>query len=330
MKTGSQRNGAEIPTYEALLARTDAPAGSSWYVFGADDELGSVNFMTPARIIDALKLATRGDIFSLDYEINAFPPNPNRGSARHVIFGKHEDQRDDYLDSFYLQSTSQIDGLRHRRHTVHGFYNGVPDDAVDVGTTALGIQHWANSGIVGRGVLIDVERHLAAQGKSLDYERGEAFRVGVLDEAAAEQGVEFRPGDIVLMRTGWAGWFLGSLTEEERVARRAKGAPTPGLLQARETAAWLWDHQLTMIAADNAAVEAVPVADPEPFFTETDRGLMHQELIAILGLALGELFRLDDLAKDCADDGRYEFAFISKPLALRGGVGSTANALAIK
>lgn len=330
MKTESQKTGSEIPGYDVLLNRTDAPAGSSWGVFGSDDELGSINFMTPERVVDALKLATRGDIFTLDYELNAFPPNANRGSAQHVIFGKHEDQRDDYLDSFYLQSTSQIDGLRHRRHTVHGFYNGFPDHTVDVGTETLGIQHWATTGIVGRGVLIDVERYLATQGKSLDYENGEAFTVDVLDKAAAEQGVEVRPGDIVLMRTGWAGWFLGSVPEEERIARRAKGAPTPGLIQSRDTAAWLWNHQVTMIAADNAAVEAVPVADPEPFFTETDKGLMHQELIAMLGIALGELFKLDELAADCAEDGRYDFAFVSKPLALRGGVGSTANALAIK
>jgi kynurenine formamidase len=179
-------------------------------------------------------------------------------------------------------------------------------------------------------VLVDIERHLARSGKSLDYEAGEAFGVRLLDEAAEAQGVEFRAGDILLIRTGWAGWFLETLTQEEQIARRARSAPTPGLIQARETCAWLWDHQFTMVAADNSAVEASPAADPEPFYTETDKGLMHQELIAMLGLVLGELFRLDELAADCAQDLTYDCLVVCKPLALTGGVGSTANALAIR
>lgn len=319
-----------VPTYSALLRRTDAPAGSSWGVFGTDDELGTLNFMTSGRILDAIGTVRRGIHFSLDYEINAFPPNPHRRAARHVMFGRHEDQRDDYLDSFFLQNTSQIDGLRHRRHSQHGFYNGFPDDSVREGTTTLGIQHWANTGIIGRGVVVDVKGYLARRGRRLDYDAGEAFTVSLLDHIATEQDLKFRPGDILLIRTGWAEWFLKELTEEERIGRRATGVKAPGLIQARATLRWLWDHQFTMVAADNVAVEAVPVADAEPFFTNTDRGLMHQEMIAMLGLALGELFRLDDLADDCNATQQFDCLVVCKPLALQGGVGSTANCLAIK
>lgn len=318
-----------IPTYDELLARTDAPTGSAWGVFGPDDQLGSLNHITPERICAAVGLVRRGATFSLDYPINHFPPNSFRKTATHVIFGRHKDMRDDYLDSYYLQGTSQLDGLRHRRHTVHGFYNRTPDEAIEVGRPELGIQHWAEHGIVARGVLIDVERHLARVGRRLDYETGEPFTVETVDEAAAAQGISFRPGDAVLLRSGWASYFF-SMSPEERTARRARTAASNGLLQSRRTAAWLWDHQVTLVAADNAAVETVPVADPVPFATDTDRGLMHQELIALLGIALGELFRLDDLAEDCARDGVYEFLFISKPLALIGGVGTPANALAVK
>jgi hypothetical protein len=58
--------------------------------------------------------------------------------------------------------------------------------------------------------------------------------------------------------------------------------------------------------------------------------MMHQQLIALLGMAIGELWRLDELAEDCARDGIYEFLVVSKPLNLVGGVGSPANAVAIK
>ena len=318
-----------IPTYAELLNRTDAPAGSAWGVFGPSDQLGSLNHMTRERVLAALKLAKRGATFSLDYPINHFPPNAFRKLATHVIFGRHKDMRDDYLDSYYLQGSSQLDGLRHRRHTVHGFYNGTPDEAIEVGHPELGIQHWAEQGIVGRGVLVDVERHLARIGRRLNYDAGEPFTVATVDDAAAAEGIEFRPGDIVLLRGGWAKYFF-AMPPEERAARRAKTAASNGLLQSRDTAAWLWDHQFTLVAADNAAVETVPVADPVPFATETDRGLMHQELIALLGIALGELFRLDELAEDCVRDGVYEFLFVAKPIALIGGVGSPANALVVK
>jgi kynurenine formamidase len=318
-----------VPSYSELLKRTDAPAGSAWGLFGPDDQLGSINHMTPERVLAALKLVKRGETFSLDYPINHFPPNTFRKLATHVIFGRHKDMRDDYLDSYYLQGTTQLDGFRHRRHTIHGFYNGTPDEVIEVGRPELGVQHWAERGIVGRGVLIDIERHLARTGRRLDYDTGEPFTVRDLDEAAAAQKVELRPGDILLMRGGWASYFF-ALPPEERAARRARPPASNGLLQSRETAAWLWDRQFTLVAADNAAVETVPVADPVPFATDTDHGMMHQELIALLGIALGELFRLDDLAEDCARDGVYEFFFVSKPLSLVGGVGSPANALAIK
>ena len=71
------------------------------------------------------------------------------------MFANNPNHRDDWLDSFYLQSTSQVDGLRHIRHPQHGFYGGVPDEAIDVGPPELGIQLLAEKGIAGRGVLLD-------------------------------------------------------------------------------------------------------------------------------------------------------------------------------
>lgn len=320
-----------IPSYAELAARTDAPPGSAWGLFGPDDTLGTLNHLTPERVRDAARLAVRGAVFGLDYEVGAFSPptSPGRESARHTVLYRYDGRvLDDKLDDFYLQVSSQIDGLRHHRHAVHGFYNGVSDDAVADGTPALGIQTAAAAGIVGRGVLLDVGRQLAREGRPLDLDRAETIGVDVLDRTAAAQGTQLRDGDILLIHTGWARHVLHDLSDEQRrtlpVNRRFCG-----LEQSHETLAWIWDHRFAMVASDTVAVEAIPSAPTSPF-TDNVNGMMHPDLIALLGVHLGELWKLDDLAADCAADGVHEFLLTAKPLNVTGGVGSPPNAMAVK
>ena len=319
-------------SYADLVRRDDGPQGSSWGEFGPSDEKGSVNFMTPAHVAEAAKLVKRGAVFGLDYPLDAFDPAPvlDRYPPKHVMFGTHEDQRDDYLDRFYLQGSSQIDGLRHRRHSDHGFYNSVASDRIRVGTPELGINRWAEQGIVGRGVLVDIERQLIRQGTPIKHESSQAFSIDSVEGAAKSQGIEFISGDILLIRTGWAGYYLQQLASGLKPIYEDGAVPSPGLVQSHETLGWLWEHQFTLVAADNVALEAFPVAGSSPFHSDTDGGMIHQQLIALLGFAIGELWRLDELAEDCARDGIYEFLVVSKPLNLVGGVGSPANAVAIK
>ena len=96
----------------------------------------------------------------------------------------------------------------------------------------------------------------------------------------------------------------------------------PGQAASQETAAWLWDRQIAAIAADNIAVEALPV-DPAV-------GFQHRRLIALQGMPIGEMWDVEGLAQACVHDGSYEFMLVSIPLNLPGGVGSPANAYAIK
>src|ERR1700704_4636622 len=140
-----------VPSYAELLERTDAPRGSSWRVFGDDDELGTVNFLTAERVLAAQQCIRKGAFFNLDCPIDAFDPPilSHRKSLKHTIFGSSPHHRDDCIDSFYLQSGSQIDGLRHFRHPVHGFYNGAPDDSIKEGNPRLGVNRIADHGIVG-------------------------------------------------------------------------------------------------------------------------------------------------------------------------------------
>lgn len=333
-----------VPSYADLRVRTDAPPGSSWGIFGPGDQLGTLNFLGPERIAAAARLVRTGRVFALDYPLDAFDPPPVRFRhlLQHHIFGVDPDHRDDWVDSLYLQAGSQIDGLRHMRHPEYGFYGGVPADRVGVGLPDLGIQLVAERGIVGRGVLLDVE--------PLGKDR---ITVSDLEATADACGVDLQPGDILLMHTGWAQRFL-DLSPAERVTlgrrhthdkadrertRESIRTVHPGLEQSEETLAWLWDHQIAMVASDNLAVEALPVnpdsglvetGDAHPATDSPHSGMMHRQWIALLGLALGELWRLEDLAVDCRRDGTYEFLLSAKPLNLVGGVGSPANALAVK
>jgi hypothetical protein len=341
-----------VPDYEALLRRTDAPPGSSWNVFGEGDQLGALNFLTPQRIVEAAQLIKRGAVFNLDYHLNAFMPNlsPSRSPMQHHIFSNNPNHRDDWIDSFYLQSTTQIDGLRHIRDPQHGFYGGVPDERIVEGERDLGISLAAEHGIVGRGVLIDAARYYAAQGQPLDPWELHRITPHDMDAIAAAQGVSYRSGDILLLRCGWTEFYT-ALSPEERAALPNYTMPTeeqrkerprigcPGLDQSREMLAWIWDHQFSLIASDNPGVECYPVnpdsghvdsAEGQPKRGMNQNGMIHRPLIALLGLLLGELWALDELAADCAADGVYEFFLCSKPLNLIGGVGSPANAVAIK
>ena len=328
-----------FPSYSELLQRSDAPPGSSWGLFGKDDEIGMVNFITPECTRYAAQLVKRGVCFNLDKSLDAFSPPVarHRHKPRHTMFCNSPNHRDDYIDHFYPQGTTQIDSLRHFRHGDYGFYNGVRDEDVVPGSPTLGVNRFAERGIVGRGVLIDIERYLSQGGRKLDHRAGEAFPVSLLDDVAAAQGVRFMPGDILLMRTGWLAFYFNEMTEGERVLLPTALKST-GLLQSRETVAWLWDHRISVGASDNAGFEAIPSVAQSPFVSKQDKaagvdpihaGLMHPTLIALMGLCIGELWDLEALAADCSATGVYECMLSCKPMNITGGVGSPANAIAI-
>ena len=328
-----------IPSYRELVARSDAPSGSSWGVFGESDQLGTLNFITPEVSARAAGLVREGRIINLDYPINTFVPSiaGTRPPTEHYVFSNNPNHRDDWLDKFYLQSTSQIDGLRHMRHPVAGFYGGVADDAVAVGSPDLGIGLVAENGVFGRGVLIDLPRYYASIGTTFDNSTNHMVTPEDLVAAARHQDVAFHSGDVLLVNTGWAADYL-ALTDDGRAHRRANWG-SPGLMQSDAMLEFLWDSQFSMVISDNAGLEAFPV-NPDSGFIDPDEplpcrgpshnGMMHRQLIALLGLFIGELWKLDELVEACAADGRYEFLLTAKPLNVIGGVGSPPNAMAIK
>lgn len=317
-----------LPSFAELPVKPSAPPHSAWGLFGDDDQLGCLNLLTPERVLAASTLVLKGAVFPLNLPIDR--PNPplyGRGAPKHMITGAGGNSRDDYIDNFWPQASSQWDGLRHIRHHVYGFYNGTADHHVIEGDSGrLGMEHFARKGIAGRGVLIDVAAHMQTSGQALDFMRAEFITRETLDAALGEQNTEIETGDILLVRTGWMQWYLESVTPEQKrhlaeaSARREMEAP--GIGPAAEMAEWLWDHHVAAVAADNPALEAYPPASDDEF--------LHRTLIPLMGIPIGELWYLEELAADCAEDGVYEFLLTSAPLHMPGGVGSPPNALAIK
>lgn len=312
----------ELPTYDELPLASEG-GRSGWGVFGSEDNLGLLNLLTPERLVEAASLIQRGAVFPLDAPIDAFSP-PLAGSRslpRHTIKRNSDIGFDDVYDNFYPQISSQWDSLAHIAYAPNQFWNGATEDEVATGKRNT-IEHWAQRGIAGRAVLLDMVRTMAALGKP--YDPGQTVRFGVTElEAARERsGLTFAPGDVLILHTGFASWFRSQASGKR--AAFVREVTTPGLAQGEDMCRYLWDSRIAAIGSDTYAVEALP-ADPHDVF-----GFLHRMLIGQFGMALGEFWWTDDLAADCAEDGRYEAFLASAPMNAPGGIGSPANALAIK
>lgn len=320
--------GDGLPRYDALpLAERGGRSG--WGMFGPDDCVGLLNLQTADSVLAATRLVWRGAVFPVDAALDAVDPplDADRGLPRHRLIHRPAPgltDLDDVYDNFYPQASSQWDSLAHVAYSPGVFYNGATDDEVLTGRRNT-IDHWARRGIVARAVMLDLERALNADGQTYSPDGATAFGVSDLELAREYAGISYSPGCIILLRTGFLGWYRG---QPRRVrASLARDLRAPGVEHSEDMARYLWDSQAMAVAADTFAVEVWPADfSPEaiPF------GFLHRVLIGQFGMALGELWWLDDLAADCAQDGVYEFLITSAPMNAKGGVGSPPNALAIK
>lgn len=316
-----------LPSYSELPVRPDLPPRSAWALWGDDDQLGTLNLLTAERASRAARLARTGRTFALNWPMKQpYPALYGRKELQHDIHVMRPGILDDSLGNFFPQSSSQWDALCHVAHPKYGFWNGATMDRVNGGAGSRnGIEHYAEKGIVGRGVLLDVARHWAATGRSLDCATATEISVDDLEEVRQAQGVDFEVGDILLLRTGWIDWYQQAPQDVRTSASRdgSRFLQTPGLAGGEAMAEWLWNHHFAAVAADNPGLEA----GPHDFVVDQ---YLHYRLIPLLGFALGELWDLETLAADCAADGVYDFLLTAAPLNISGGVGSPANALAVK
>ncbi|MGE0879658.1 MAG: cyclase family protein [Acidimicrobiia bacterium] len=328
MGTHSQPN--PLPTFDELLARTDAPAGSSWGLWGKRDVFGCLNLLTPERAKAGLACAIDGRVFNLDMELDRpEPPLFGRKAFEHQVLQRPA-AADDVVH-FNTQSSTQWDGFRHIRHPVHGYYNGLDP-------TEHGTGHWARKGIVGRAVLVDIERWRAAEGRPIQPGTRDEIQPDEVRAAADRQGVTIEPGDILLLHTGWLRWYR-TLDIDGRAATAELPVHSCGLAPGRETARLLWDWHVAAVASDAPALEVFPrasVLDPakadamEGHADLLEADFLHLNLLPMFGMPIGELFDLTALADNCATDNRYTCLLTSSPLNVTQGVATPPNALAIK
>ncbi len=300
---------------------------NNWGRFGAQDQLGTANLFTPERVAAAARLVRTGKRFSLGLPIGKPTPGGYRAEPLHlygfaagdgVLNGGRGGSRfqtsDDYV-VMALQASTQVDGFGHvgGDHTLYnGYWAGVVTAAS--GARRLGVHKLAAQGFVGRCVVLDVARHLGVD--RLDA----GFGIGAdeLDATARAQHTAVEAGDVVLVRTGQIGWKVQQRPGTPEFATHDE----PGL--SMRAIPWLADHDVAMIACDNAACEVVPSEPGAPMLT------FHVAALRDLGLLIGELFDLDELAADCADDGVYEGMFVASPLPVIGSSGSPINPIVMK
>jgi kynurenine formamidase len=298
----------------------------NWGRFGELDQVGTANHLTPDRIAAAATLVRTGKRFSLALPIGPPTPGGYRAEPLHLyrfaagdgVLGSGRggaafQVSDDYV-VMALQASTQLDGFGH----VGGdstLYNGYWAGLVTAtgGARRLGVHHLAR-GIVGRAVLLDVARLAGVE----HLEPGFAIGPDELDGAAAAQHVRVGPGDIVLVHTGHLGWKLGLAAGSLEATNRSE----PGI--STRAIPWLHDHDVAMVATDTAACSVVPAEPGDEFLT------WHVAALRDLGLLVGELFDLDELASDCATDGISEGFFVAAPMPIVGSSGSPLNPIVVK
>src|SRR5580693_2253414 len=239
----------ELPSYADL---PPAPGGgrSGWGLFGAGDNLGLVNLMTPERIAAAARLIRRGQVFCLDLPLGSISPPlaTFRGEPRHQVLHRPGSAGfDDVYDNFYPQASSQWDSLAHVGYAPDQMYNGATEREVLAGTRNTS-EHWARHGLAGRAVMLDVERAMRDAGRPYDAGGSSPISVADLELARRQAGVEFATGDIILLHTGFAAWYL---RQSSQVKNRLHGnVAAPGIEHPEPVCEYLWNSHATAIASD--------------------------------------------------------------------------------
>lgn len=326
-----------LPTFDELPKYKNF-AGCAWGVWGPNDQLGTVNLLTDEVVQQAAAEIKTGRSVSLNWPIN-FPEKPMFGRKGPEVcalanHGADLPLRDDEIH-MNTQSGTQWDGMRHFGVLEHKvYYQGVSASDVPVGplhlpdpnvidpvNTNLGVQNWATHGICGRGVLLDLVRYYTKEGKPLPYDPWSTHGISVAElEAVAEaQGVKFRAGDILLLRVGFIQKYH-QVTGEERDALPGRPETFAGIEQSEDMKKFLWNNHFAAIASDQPALESWP-AEVTTY--------LHQTILGLWGMPLGEFFDLEKLSEVCAETGRYTFFFSSWPMHIIGGCASPPNAAAM-
>lgn len=319
-----------IPDYKDLPRPDSGGLPLAWGLWGPDDEIGTLNHLTPDVVRRSMGLVTRGERFNLNLPLHVPFGMMSRGVHRTrvpftpTMFSYNDGERlarDDKLNDFFLQGSTQWDGLTHIGDPVHGFYNGVKAEQVthEEGSRN-GIDKVAAKGIVGRAVLLDLCRYFESVGRPWQSLGQDVATADDLEACLKYQKVTLEAGDILLIRMGWVRDFLYARDQDSR-DHLFRPLTYSGLSGEEDMWRFIWDNRLAAVASDTVTLELFPLRKGRPS--------LHLA-IPRLGITIGELFDLEALADDSVKTKNYTALFMSSPLNMRGGVGSPANALALR
>lgn len=305
--------------------------------------IGTINLLTPDVVKEAYKELKEGVSVSLNWPIGAIetPGFGRKGLVHKVIsfVGTPIDAHgyDDEVE-FNTQCSSQWDSLCHFHHQASAMgYNGVQTNVEELIQTFGNedkegklptLQHWhARGGMVARGVLIDYKRWADEQGINYSPFDSHRFSVEDIETIAKKQGVEFKFGDVIIVRSGFTKALTGASGEEQQKMLSTHRAC--GVDGTVETAKWFWNKHFSAVAGDAIAFEAIPPIVEGGKEGTVAQLVCHQYFLALFGLSIGELWDLEELSEKCKELNRYSFVLTSVPLNVPGGIGSPPNALAL-
>jgi kynurenine formamidase len=295
---------------------------NNWGRWGSDDEIGTINLITPEVRKRAATCVKTGRSFSL-----ALPLSEAEGIQTGFVLGRLNPTRamvqintpvtgdpsqfcsSDDMVVMGLQCATHWDGLGHVSYEGRLYNGNDPSTVTAFGASKCGIHKIGT--LVSRGVLLDVARALG----TTRLDGGYAITAADLDAAEARAGLDVRSGDVVLVRTG----------QMELLAQGDKagyGAPAPGL--STMTVEWFHDRDVAAVATDTYIFEVWPGEDDAAILP------VHVLHVVEMGLTQGQNWVLDELAEDCATDGVYEFLLEASPQPFTNAVGSPVNPVAVK
>ncbi|QCK87550.1 cyclase family protein [Phreatobacter aquaticus] len=342
---------------------TERPPGSTWGDYGMDDQIGRLNLLTPERIRAAAREVREGLRFCLSLPLDlpgGNVVNPRRLPPKLMPTGPASNYRsnfpltqidprltdvvsDDYA-IIHLQYSTQWDSFAHVGSWFDIMGDGVPrmtyyngyqanrhvcgpvdyrsgsamacDDPMQA--RALGIENFAATPIQGRGVMVDLLKAWGPGRTAIGYDH--------LMRAIDTQSVEVETGDLLCFRTGYSDALIRMAGNPDGAELQRTGAALDGrderLLQ------WISDSGVAALIADNYAVEHLDDR-PEPSGEAPYASLpLHEHCLFKLGVPLGEIWYLSELADWLGTHGRSRFLLTAPPLRLPGAVGSPVTPVA--
>jgi kynurenine formamidase len=289
--------------------------------WGPDDQRGTLNLVDAAAVRRGVAAVREGKVFSLAIPFDEDGPQtgavPGRENPVRRMLSVNMPYTGDPTEfctsddavTMGVQAATHWDALAHVSYEGR-LYNNVGAAAVDEsGASRLGID--AVGPLVSRGILADVARVHGVD----HFDEGHAVTGDDLDAAVALGGLTVEPGDVLLVRTG----HMHFLRQGDR---NRYANPSPGL--STRSVEWLHDHEVAAVATDTLVFEVWPGEDPSVLLP------VHLLHLVDMGLLQGQVWALDDLAADCAADGRYEFLLCATPLPLTRSVGGPVAPTAVK